>query len=124
MEKTRFLLDEADAPATWYNLAADLPGPPPAPALNPTTRKPLTRGAQCGPSALAEVVPGRIVAAADPDCPGGLGIATSEPLEASAKDPSLGYAVGSAGNHVLPHQTVIAQEAMRQPELAGDYPDV
>jgi len=259
MEKTRFLLDEADAPATWYNLAADLPGPPPAPALNPKTRKPLTRaemahtmpeplidqeigtereieipeavrriyalwrpsplyrahrlereldtpariyykyegvaptgshkpntgipqayynklagkrglvtetgagqwgsatalsasffgltakvymvkvsfqqkpyrralmeayGAQCVPSPSTETEVGRSILAADPDCPGSLGIATSEALEAFAKDPSLGYVLGSAANHVLLHQTVIGQEAMRQLELAGDYPDV
>ena len=27
-------------------------------------------------------------------------------------------------NHVLLHQTVIGQEALKQMELAGDYPDV
>ncbi|HFA60068.1 MAG TPA: pyridoxal-phosphate dependent enzyme, partial [Rhodospirillales bacterium] len=34
------------------------------------------------------------------------------------------YALGSVLNHVLLHQTVIGQEAIRQMELAGDYPDV
>jgi tryptophan synthase beta chain len=43
MDRSRFLLDEAESPATWYNLAADLPGPALAPALNPATRQPLTR---------------------------------------------------------------------------------
>jgi tryptophan synthase beta chain len=32
--------------------------------------------------------------------------------------------MGSVLNHVLLHQTVIGQEAMKQMEMAGDYPDV
>lgn len=28
MEKTKFLLDESQIPRSWYNIAADLPGPP------------------------------------------------------------------------------------------------
>jgi tryptophan synthase beta chain len=67
---------------------------------------------------------GRAILAADPDCPGSLGIATSEALEAHAKDPTLGYVLGSAANHVLLHQTLIGQEALAQFELADDYPDV
>jgi tryptophan synthase beta chain len=83
-----------------------------------------TYGAVCTPSPSAETAAGRAILAEDPDCPGSLGIATSEALEAALDDPTLGYALGSALNHVLAHQTVIGQEAMHQMELAGDYPDV
>ncbi|WDO09767.1 TrpB-like pyridoxal phosphate-dependent enzyme [Streptomyces murinus] len=259
MDRTRFSLGENDAPTTWYNLAADLPGAPLAPALNPKTHQPLTRaemthtmpeplieqelstereieipdavrelyalwrpsplfrarrleralgtpariyykyeggaptgshkpntaipqayynklagktglvtetgagqwgsatalaasffgmtakvymvkvsfeqkpyrralmetyGARCTPSPSTETEVGRKILADDPDCPGSLGIATSEALEAFAQDPDLGYVLGSAANHVLLHQTVIGQEAIRQMELAGDYPDI
>ncbi|MFF3906408.1 TrpB-like pyridoxal phosphate-dependent enzyme [Streptomyces sp. NPDC001848] len=259
MRRTKFSLSEDETPTHWYNIAADLPGPPPAPPLNPRTGKPLTRdemahtmpeplieqetgtartyeipepvrqlyaqwrpspmyrahrleqaldtpariyykyegvaptgshkpntgipqayynkragktglvtetgagqwgsatalsasyfgmsakifmvkvsyrqkpyrralmetyGAVCVPSPSPETAVGRAVLADDPDCPGSLGIATSEALEAFAQDPSLGYVLGSAANHVLLHQTVIGQEAIRQMELADDYPDV
>ena len=42
----------------------------------------------------------------------------------AAGDESCNYALGSVLNHVLLHQTVIGQEAMRQMELAGEEPDV
>jgi tryptophan synthase beta chain len=259
MEATKFLLDESQIPSSWYNLAADLPGAPLAPALNPATGRPLTRdemsatmpepiidqetstereieipdpvrqlyaqwrpsplfrarrleqalgtpariyykyegvspsgshkpnsgipqayynkqagktglitetgagqwgsatalsaalfdmtakvfmvrvsfeqkpyrralmeayGAVCVPSPSPETHVGREILRTHPDSPGSLGIATSEALEVAATDPSLGYVLGSAANHVLLHQTVIGQEAMLQMELAGDYPDV
>ncbi|MCC5804961.1 MAG: TrpB-like pyridoxal phosphate-dependent enzyme [Opitutales bacterium] len=37
----KYLLPENDIPRHWYNLVADLPGPPPPP-LNPATGKPAT----------------------------------------------------------------------------------
>jgi tryptophan synthase beta chain len=255
----KFQLDDNDVPTTWYNLAADLPGPTLAPALNPATGKPLTRdemaavmpeplvdqelsterefeipapvrqiyaqwrpaplfrarrleraldtpariyykyeggaptgshkpntgipqayynkqagkrglvtetgagqwgsaaalsaaffgmtakiymvrvsleqkpyrkalmeafGAVCVASPSTETAAGRAVLTEYPDSPGSLGIATSEALEVAANNPTLGYTLGSAANHVLAHQTVIGQEALRQMELAGDYPDV
>src|SRR6266568_6783152 len=43
MERSKYLLTESQIPTTWYNIAADLPGPPLAPALNPETGQPLTR---------------------------------------------------------------------------------
>jgi len=56
---------------------------------------------------------------------GSLGIAISEAVEVAAQDPSANYALGSVLNHVLLHQTVIGQEAIRQLELAGvGEPDV
>lgn len=81
-------------------------------------------GAVCTPSPSTETAAGRAILAADPDSPGSLGIATSEALEAAATDPTLGYTLGSAANHVLAHQTVIGQEALAQMALADDYPDV
>jgi tryptophan synthase beta chain len=55
---------------------------------------------------------------------GSLGIAISEAVEVAAQDPEANYALGSVLNHVLLHQTVIGQEAIKQMEMAGDEPDV
>jgi tryptophan synthase beta chain len=60
----------------------------------------------------------------DPDSQGSLGIAISEAVEMAAGDPTTKYALGSVLNHVLLHQTIIGQEAKKQMEMAGDYPDV
>ena len=62
--------------------------------------------------------------AADPESPGSLGIAISEAVEDAAGDPSARYALGSVLNHVLLHQTVIGEEAIKQMEQAGDVPDL
>src|ERR1700750_183652 len=55
---------------------------------------------------------------------GSLGIAISEAVEVSAKDPNTNYALGSVLNHVCLHQTVIGQEAIAQMAMAGEQPDV
>jgi tryptophan synthase beta chain len=55
---------------------------------------------------------------------GSLGIAISEAVEVAAQDPDCNYSLGSVLNHVLLHQTVIGQEAMRQMEMADAFPDV
>ena len=60
----------------------------------------------------------------DPETPGSLGIAISEAIEVAAKDEKTRYALGSVLNHVLMHQTIIGEEALKQLELADDYPDV
>ena len=60
----------------------------------------------------------------DPETPGSLGIAISEAIEVAAKDEKTRYALGSVLNHVLMHQTIIGEEALKQLELTGDYPDV
>ena len=60
----------------------------------------------------------------DPDSPGSLGIAISEAVEDAATHDDAHYSLGSVLNHVLLHQTVIGQEALKQMELAGEYPDV
>ncbi|MGH3908133.1 MAG: pyridoxal-phosphate dependent enzyme, partial [Pseudonocardiaceae bacterium] len=59
-----------------------------------------------------------------PECSGSLDIATSEAIEVAMKDAGTSYAGGSVLNHVLTHQTVIGQEAIRQMALADDYPDI
>lgn len=83
-----------------------------------------TYGATCiaSPSDLTES--GRAILAQNPDHPGSLGIAISEAVELAAKRDDTKYALGSVLNHVLLHQTIVGQEAMKQFELAGDDPDV
>ncbi len=83
-----------------------------------------TYGARCVPSPSTETEAGRQILARDPDNRGSLGIAISEAVEMAAKREDTKYALGSVLNHVLLHQTVIGQEAIRQIEMAGDYPDV
>lgn len=83
-----------------------------------------TFGAVCTPSPSMETEAGRAVLAADPDHPGSLGVAKSEALQAAFADPRLGYTRGSALNYVCAHQTVIGQEAVKQMELADDFPDI
>ncbi len=68
---------------------------------------------------------GRSVLATDPENPGSLGIAISEAVEAAATSGGQKkYSLGSVLNHVILHQTVIGQEALKQMEMAGEYPDV
>jgi tryptophan synthase beta chain len=74
------------------------------------------------PTNLTEA--GRKILAADPNCPGSLGIAISEAVEEAAMRKDTNYSLGSVLNHVLHHQTVIGQEAKMQMAKAGDYPDV
>lgn len=50
MDQVKYLLDEDRMPTAWYNLAADLPTPPPPP-LHPGTGQPL------GPNDLAPLFP-------------------------------------------------------------------
>jgi tryptophan synthase beta chain len=68
---------------------------------------------------------GRSVLAQDPDSPGSLGIAISEAVEVAAtSNGAKKYSLGSVLNHVLMHQSVIGEEALKQMDLAGEYPDV
>jgi tryptophan synthase beta chain len=83
-----------------------------------------TYGATCIPSPSTETAAGRAVLEKNPDSPGSLGIAISEAVEIAAQHEDTKYALGSVLNHVLLHQTVVGQEAMKQLEIAGDYPDV
>jgi tryptophan synthase beta chain len=67
---------------------------------------------------------GRAILARDPESPGSLGIAISEAVEDAATRDDSKYSLGSVVNHVLLHQTVIGQEAKKQMELVGAFPDV
>jgi tryptophan synthase beta chain len=67
---------------------------------------------------------GRTILAEHPDSPGSLGLAISEAVEDAVGRDDTKYALGSVLNHVLLHQTVIGQEAKKQMEIAGEYPDV
>lgn len=58
------------------------------------------------------------------DNPGSLGIAISEAVEDAAGRKDTNYCLGSVLNHVLLHQTIIGQEAIKQMQIAGDYPDI
>ncbi|MDP6202009.1 MAG: TrpB-like pyridoxal phosphate-dependent enzyme [Candidatus Marinimicrobia bacterium] len=83
-----------------------------------------TYGAQVVASPSPDTNYGRSVLEQTPDTPGSLGIAISEAVEDAATREDTRYALGSVLNHVLLHQTVIGQEAIKQMEIAGDYPDI
>ncbi len=53
-DRTRFVLDEDRIPRSWYNIAADLPSPPP-PVLHPGTGQPI------GPGDLAPLFPMELI---------------------------------------------------------------
>jgi tryptophan synthase beta chain len=74
------------------------------------------------PSPVTEF--GRSLYSKNPDHYGSLGIAISEGLEDSQKDPKATYTLGSVLNHVLLHQTVIGLETQKQFEHFDDYPDI
>ena len=81
-------------------------------------------GANVYPSPSNRTESGRNILAENPDAAGSLGIAISEAVEMAAKDEKTNYALGSVLNHVLMHQTVIGEEAIKQMEKAGDLPDI
>lgn len=84
-----------------------------------------TFGAQVFASPTDRTEYGRSVLAQDPDSPGSLGIAISEAVEVAAKSGGTKkYSLGSVLNHVLLHQTIIGEEALKQMDMAGEYPDV
>ena len=81
-------------------------------------------GAEVHPSPSEVTEAGRQILALDPDSPGSLGIAISEAVMRAAPDPETKYALGSVLNHVLLHQTVIGEEALKQMEKVGETPDL
>lgn len=83
-----------------------------------------TYGAKCIPSPSDTTDSGRSILAKNPNSNGSLGIAISEAVEVAAKNDDTKYALGSVLNHVLLHQTIIGQEAIKQMDMAGDYPDI
>jgi tryptophan synthase beta chain len=84
-----------------------------------------TYGAQVFASPTNLTNAGRSILAEDPNSPGSLGIAISEAVEVAATSGGVKkYSLGSVLNHVLLHQTVIGEEALKQMDLANEYPDV
>jgi len=84
-----------------------------------------TFGAQVYASPTDRTNYGRSVLADDPNNPGSLGMAISEAVEAAAtSNGAKKYSLGSVLNHVLLHQTVIGEEALKQMDMANEYPDV
>ena len=81
-------------------------------------------GGEVTPSPSTETNAGRQMLAADPNCPGSLGMAISEAVEAAVSRDDTKYTLGSVLNHVMLHQTVIGLEAEKQFKLVEDYPDV
>lgn len=83
-----------------------------------------TYGAQVHASPTDLTQAGRGVLAQDPDTTGSLGIAISEAVEDAVGNEDAKYSLGSVLNHVLLHQTVNGQEAIKQMEMTGEWPDV
>ena len=83
-----------------------------------------TWGAEVFASPSEMTQTGRNALAADPNNQGSLGLAISEAVEEAASRADTNYALGSVLNHVALHQTIIGQEAKKQFEMAGDWPDV
>lgn len=83
-----------------------------------------TFGAEVFASPSNRTQAGRDILAADPNSTGSLGIAISEAIERAVGDEETKYSLGSVLNHVLMHQTIIGQEAIKQMEYAGDFPDI
>jgi tryptophan synthase beta chain len=84
-----------------------------------------TYGAEVNASPCNKTIYGRKLLAEDPNNPGSLGIAISEAVEAAASsNGTKKYGLGSVLHHVLLHQSVIGEEAIKQMDMADEYPDV
>jgi tryptophan synthase beta chain len=84
-----------------------------------------TYGAQVFASPSDRTEFGRSLLAETPENPGSLGIAISEAVEVAATSGGAKkYSLGSVMPQVLLHQTVIGEEALKQMDIAGEYPDV
>jgi tryptophan synthase beta chain len=81
-------------------------------------------GATVTASPSEETDSGRAILAANPDSTGSLGIAISEAVEVALKNEDVKYSLGSVLNHVLMHQTIIGEEALKQLDMAGAEADV
>lgn len=83
-----------------------------------------TYGANVYPSPSNRTEAGKRILEQHPNSNGSLGISISEAVEMAAKDEQTKYSLGSVLNHVLLHQTIIGEEALKQFEMADDYPDI
>jgi tryptophan synthase beta chain len=83
-----------------------------------------TFGAEVYASPSRRTESGKKILADNPESIGSLGIAISEAVERAATTDGAKYSLGSVLNHVLMHQTIIGQEAIKQLEMTGDLPDI
>lgn len=83
-----------------------------------------TYGASVVSSPSMDTPIGQKYLAQDAEHTGSLGLAISEAVADAAPREDSKYSLGSVLNHVLMHQTVIGQEALKQMEMAGEYPDI
>jgi tryptophan synthase beta chain len=84
-----------------------------------------TFGAEVTPSPSTKTEFGSRILEADPESLGSLGIAISEAVEmAVASEGKYKYSLGSVLGPVLMHQTVVGLEALKQFEMADEYPDI
>ena len=84
-----------------------------------------TYGAQVFASHTDRTQVGRETLKNDSKNPGSLGLAISEAVEVAATSGGKKkYSLGSVLNHVLTHQSIIGEEALKQMDLAGEYPDL
>lgn len=81
-------------------------------------------GATCVASPSNTTQAGRAILKQDPDSSGSLGMAIGEAVERALENDDTKYALGSVLNHVLLHQTIIGEEAIKQFDMANDYPDI
>ncbi len=80
-------------------------------------------GAEVIPSPSDKTPIGREILEKDPENPGSLGIAISEAIFDAATSDDAKYSLGSVLNHVLLHQTIIGEEAIKQMEILDVTPD-
>jgi tryptophan synthase beta chain len=84
-----------------------------------------TYGAEVYASPTDRTQFGRSLLEQDSENPGSLGIAISEAVEVAATSGGAKkYSLGSVLNHVLTHQSIVGEEALKQMDMAGEYPDV
>ena len=84
-----------------------------------------TYGASVSPSPSNKTQFGRKLLKDQPNHPGSLGVAISEAVEAAVSSQgAFKYSLGSVLGPVLMHQTVIGLEAIKQFEMADEYPDI
>ncbi len=81
-------------------------------------------GAEVIPSPSDKTPIGKEILEKDPDNPGSLGIAISEAIYDAATSETTKYSLGSVLNHVLLHQTIIGEEALKQLEDIDVIPDI
>lgn len=82
-------------------------------------------GASVFPSPTTRTKAGRDILKTNPNSSGSLGIAISEAVEIAVNsNGTKKYSLGSVLNHVLLHQSIIGEEAIKQMDMAGEFPDI